>query len=305
MSNGQETYEAAGVGSRSGRLRVGLLGSLSMHLDHRPVTASAPKQRQVAALLALSVGKVVTVSALFEELWGDRPPRSHATTLQTYVLQLRNALAAASDCPDARQILSTRHGGYVLEPDVCTTDVQVFERRVRAGYAAFEARDYRRASEELHGALQLWRGSIMVDVRKGSILEIEALSLEESWLGALERRIEADLALGRHADLLGELTGLVAKNPVNENLCAHLMVALYRAGRVGRSLEAFHQIRSVLNRELGVEPCPRLQNLQLAILSGDPMLDVWSVSWSSSAQAASARYATAQAASRFVAGAVG
>ncbi|MEU8508824.1 AfsR/SARP family transcriptional regulator [Streptomyces brevispora] len=281
MSEGPKRYDPVNVGQQPGQLSVRLLGSLSLHLDETPVTASAPKQRQVLALLALNAGRIVTVPALIEELWADRPPRSHATTLQTYVLQLRNALAAAdADRPGVRQILRTRHGGYLLEGDACTTDVSVFENRVRAGRAASEAGDHRRASEELRQALQLWRGPALVDVRKGSVLEIEAVSLEESRLGALERRIESDLALGRHAGLLGELTRVVARNTMNENLCAFLMIALYRAGRVGRSLEAFHRLRSVLNHELGVEPCPRLQNLQSAILSGDPDLDVWTVSWS-------------------------
>ncbi|MFI1281424.1 AfsR/SARP family transcriptional regulator [Streptomyces sp. NBC_01310] len=288
MSEGPKGFDPVNAGQRPGPLSIGLLGSLSLHLDRTPVTASAPKQRQVLALLALNAGRVVTVPALIEELWGDRPPRSHATTLQTYVLQLRNALAAAdSGRPGVRQILSTCHNGYLLEDGACTTDVEVFEYRVRAGRAASEAGDHRRASEELRQALQLWRGPALVDVRKGTVLEIEAVSLEESRLGALERRIESDLALGRHADLLGELTRVVARNPMNENLCAYLMIALYRAGRVGRSLEAFHHLRAVLNHELGVEPCPRLQNLQTAILSGAPALDVWSVSWSPEEFAAS------------------
>lgn len=119
----------------------------------------------------------------------------------------------------------------------------------------------------------------MVDVRVGRVLEIEAASLEESRLGALERRIEADLALGRHCDLLGELTLVAARNPMNENLCAFLMTALYRAGHVSRSLQAFHRLRSVLNHELGIEPCPRLQQLQAAILSGDPALEAGSLPW--------------------------
>jgi DNA-binding winged helix-turn-helix (wHTH) protein len=147
MSKGPRTYDPVKVEPPSGRLGITLLGSLSLRLDGTPVVASAPKQRQVLALLALNVGRVVTSSALIEELWGDRPPRSHATTLQTYVLQLRNALDAAdADRPGARQILSTRHSGYLLEEDACTTDVQVFERRVRAGYAAAEAGDQRRAA---------------------------------------------------------------------------------------------------------------------------------------------------------------
>ena len=254
-------------------LSIGLLGPLSLRLNQTPVTTSAPKQRQVLALLALNAGRVVTVPTLIEELWGDRPPRSYATTLQTYILQLRNALAAANrGNPGVRQMLSTSHYGYLLEDDACQTDVEVFDRRVRAGRVAADAGDHRLASDEFSSALELWRGPALVDVRMGRVLEIEAAPLEECRLGALERRIEADLALGRHSDLLGELTLVAARNPINENLCAFLMTALYRAGHVGRSLQAFHRLRSVLNHELGVEPCQKLQRLQAAILSGDPAL---------------------------------
>jgi DNA-binding SARP family transcriptional activator len=255
-------------------LTIGLLGPLSLRFHETTVTPSAPKQRQVLGLLALNAGRVVTVPTLVEELWGDYPPRSYATTLQTYILQLRNALAAAhSGSPWARQILSTRHYGYVLEEDACQTDVDVFDRLARSGRAAFEAGDYYLASDELGRALQLWRGPALVDVRMGRVLEIEAASLEERRFGAFERRIEADLYLGRHSDLLGELTLAAARNPMNENLCAFLMTALYRTGHVGRSLEAFRRLRKVLHAELGVEPCPRLQRLQTAILSGDPALE--------------------------------
>jgi DNA-binding SARP family transcriptional activator len=255
-------------------LSIGLLGPLSLHFCRTTVTTSAPKQRQVLALLALNAGRVVTVPTLIEELWGDRPPRSHATTLQTYILQLRNALAA-SGCgnPGARQILNTRHNGYLLEDHACETDVEIYSRHVNAARAAAEAGDHRRASHEFNRALQVWRGSALVDVRMGRVLEIEAASLEESRLGTLERRIEADLALGRHSDLLAELTLLTARNPMNENLCALQMTALYRAGHVGRSLQVFHRLRSVLNEELGVEPGPRVQRLLAAILAGDPELE--------------------------------
>ncbi|MCU4746994.1 MULTISPECIES: AfsR/SARP family transcriptional regulator [unclassified Streptomyces] len=253
----------------SGLLSVGLLGPLAPRLGRKPVRTSAPKQRQVLALLALNAGRVVTVPTLVDELWGDHPPRSYATTLQTYILQLRNALAAV-DRGDlgARQLLSTGRHGYQLEADTCETDVEVFHRRVRAGRAAAEAGDHGRASAELDRALGLWRGSALVDVRLGRVLEIEASSLEEHRLRALESRIEADLRLGRHADLLGELTFVAAKHPMNETLCAYLMTALYRAGHVGRSLQAFHRLRAALNRELGIEPCQRLQRLQAAIVSG-------------------------------------
>jgi DNA-binding SARP family transcriptional activator len=112
-----------------------------------------------------------------------------------------------------------------------------------------------------------------VDVHLGRILELEATSLEETRLGVLERRIEADLALGRHTDLLGELTLLAASNPMNENFCALLMTALYRSGHVARALEAFRRLQAVLREELGIEPCPRLRRLQHAVLSGDRALD--------------------------------
>jgi DNA-binding SARP family transcriptional activator len=250
-----------------GQLSIKILGPFSAHLGHLAVTPSAAKQRQILALLALNAGRVVTVPTLTEELWGDYPPRSSSTTLQTYVMQLRNRLAAA------RQVLSTRHSGYLLEAQPCRTDVEEFERLARAGREAAEAGDQRAASELLGRALAPWRGPALVDVRTGRVLELEAAALNESRLGVLERRIEADLALRRHADMLGELTVLVARNPMNENFCALLMTALYRSGHVGRALEGFQRLRAVLRDELGVEPCPRLQRLQQAILSGDPALE--------------------------------
>ncbi|HEX8005084.1 MAG TPA: winged helix-turn-helix domain-containing protein, partial [Trebonia sp.] len=125
-----------------GQLAVGLLGPLSARLNGRSVAPSAAKQRQVPALLALNVGRVVTVSTLIEELWGDNPPRSYSTTLQTYVLQLRNAMAAAApgDC-SVRQALGTRHCGYLLEEGACRTDVEEFATLARAGRAAAERGD--------------------------------------------------------------------------------------------------------------------------------------------------------------------
>jgi SARP family transcriptional regulator, regulator of embCAB operon len=268
------------MNSVPGQLSIGLLGPLSARLNDRPVAPSAAKQRQVLALLALNAGRVVTISTLVEELWGEHPPRSYATTLQTYILQLRNALAdALSGSPAARALLGTRHCGYLMEDDVCQTDVDEFARLIRVGRAAAETGDHLAASEQLGRALQLWRGPALVDVRIGRVLELEVASLEQTRLGVLERRIEADLALGRHADMLGELTLTAARNPMNENLCAFLMITLYRSGHVGRSLETFHRLRSILQHELGVEPCPRLQRLQMAILARDPALEAgeWSM----------------------------
>jgi SARP family transcriptional regulator, regulator of embCAB operon len=255
-----------------GRMSVQLLGPFTAWMGQRSVTPSAAKQSQILALLALNAGRVVTVATLAEELWGDAPPRSSATTLQTYVLHLRNRLAAAGP-GGTREYLGTRHSGYLLDAGCCQTDVEEFGRLARFGRQAAEAGDQRAASDLLGRALALWRGPVLVDVPLGRVLELEAASLEATRLGVLERRIEADLALRRHADLVGELTLLVARNPMNENFCALLMTALYRSGHAGRALESYRRLRAVLRNELGLEPCPRLQQLQQGVLSGDLALD--------------------------------
>jgi DNA-binding SARP family transcriptional activator len=258
----------------SDEMKIDLLGPLSVYLNRTPVMPSATKPRQILALLALNAGRVVTVSTLVEEIWGDYPPRSAATTLQTYILQLRNRITAAmAPGGDAKRVLSTRHCGYLLDGQASRIDVDEFTRLARACRAAAETGDHRMASEMLGRALALWRGPALVDVRMGRVLEIETASLEETRLGVLERRIEADLALHRHADMLGELSTLAAQHPMNENFCAFLMMALYRSGHVGRALEAFQRLRGALRGELGIEPCPRLQRLQRAVLSRDPLLD--------------------------------
>lgn len=262
-----------------GRISVQVLGPFTASLGRRTVTPSAAKQRQILALLALDAGRVVTVSTLTEELWGDAPPRSSATTLQTYVLHLRNRLAeAGSGGRETREFLSTRHSGYLLEARSCETDAEEFQRLARLGRQAAEASDQRAASDLLGRALALWRGPVLVDVPVGRVLELEAASLEATRLAVLERRIEADLALRRHADLVGELTLLVARNPMNENFCGLLMMALYRSGHAGRALEAFRRLRTVLSNELGIEPCPRLQQLHQAVLSGNPALETDEIS---------------------------
>ena len=262
------------MNEKSGKMVFRLLGPLSIGLNGASVTPSATKQRQIIVLLALNAGHVVTVPTLVQELWGDSPPRSSATTLQSYILQLRNRLSAvAAQDSDVRTMISTRHGGYMLEAQACQSDVTEFMSLAQAGRTAAEAGDDLTASDLLGRALALWRGSALADMRLGPVLELDAASLETARLGVLERRITVDLALGRHTDLLGELTLLAAKNPMNENFCGLFMTALYRSGHVGRALEVFQRVRTVLTEELGVEPCPRLQRLQQRILSGDPALD--------------------------------
>lgn len=254
----------------STKLSIQLLGPFSAYLEHHPVAPTAAKQRQLLALLALNAGRLVTAATLVEELWGDYPPRSAAATLQTYVLQVRNRLAAAA--PDeqfGRQAINTMHSGYMLDAKACQTDVEAFGRLSAEGRAAAESGDARGAADLLASALRLWRGPALVDVPLGRVLELEAAALEETRVGVLERRIQADLALARHADILGELTLLVTRTPMNENFTGLLMIALYRAGHVGRALDAFHHLRAMLLDELGVEPSQRVQRLHHSILSGN------------------------------------
>jgi SARP family transcriptional regulator, regulator of embCAB operon len=250
---------------------IQLLGPLAVRLGDRVVTLTAGKQRQVLALLALRAGQVVTTSMLVDELWAGRPPRSFAVTVQTYVFQVRRKLATALPPErDVKQVLSTRHSGYLLE---CRTDVEEVRRLVSAGRAAGEAGNASTASDLLGRALARWRGPALADVRQGPVLEIEATALAETRLSILERRIESDLAMNRNSDVIGELMALLAEHPTNEKFCGLLMRALYHSGYTARALEAFRQLRTSLDRELGVEPGPRLQELHRSILSGDLATD--------------------------------
>jgi DNA-binding SARP family transcriptional activator len=255
-------------------MRIGLLGPLSVRIDHVPVMPRAAKPRQVLALLALNAGHMVTVPTLMEELWGDRQPPSALTTLQTYILESRRLIAAAMGPDhDPKWVLVTRPDGYMLDFPADNIDVTRFERLAQAGRAAAEIEDHGLASELLRRALAVWRGPALADVRKGCVLDLEAMVLEESRLAVLSRRIEADLAIGRHADILGELAALSARQPLNENLSAQFITALYRTGYTARALQAFQRLRNSLVDELGIEPSPQLQRLQHAVLSRDPSLD--------------------------------
>lgn len=257
------------------RISVRILGHFSAHLRGRSIAPSAAKQRQILALLALNSGRVVTVAELLKELWGDSPPRSCTPTLQTYILQLRHRLAKAMRSgQDARQVISTHHGGYMLDSAWCTIDAVDFESMARLGRAAAEGGDYLTASEKLSEALELWQGPALTDVPIGEILELDALSLEEKRLSALERRIEADIALHRHGDVLGDLRVLTAQHPMNENLSGFLMIALYRSGHVARALEEFQRLRAILHCELGIDPSPKLEQLHQSLLARDPALEI-------------------------------
>ncbi|MFF7452234.1 MULTISPECIES: BTAD domain-containing putative transcriptional regulator [unclassified Streptomyces] len=260
---------------------IEVLGALAVQENGVSITPTAPKPRQVLALLALHADRVVPVSALIEELWGTTPPRSARTTLQTYVLQLRELIAVALEKDEqgmagesgrrtAKDVLVTMPSGYLLASGGGESDVRAFERLAGVGYRAMDAGDFPGAARQLREALALWSGTAFADVQAGTQLDMEIKRLEESRLCALDQRIEADLRLGRHRELLAELTVLVNRYRTHESLHGQFMLALYRSGRRGEALEVYQRLRATLVRDLGLEPSAGLRRLQRSILTANP-----------------------------------
>ncbi|MFG3104739.1 BTAD domain-containing putative transcriptional regulator [Streptomyces sp. NPDC048182] len=257
---------------------IEVLGALAVQENGASITPTAPKPRQVLALLALHADRVVPVATLTDELWGQTPPRSARTTLQTYVLQLRELIAAAlardagaAGAPrTAKDVLVTMPCGYLLAAGGGGSDVRAFERLSGTGYRAMDAGDFPGAARQLREALALWTGTALADVQAGPQLQMEVKRLEESRLCALDQRIEADLRLGRHRELLAELTVLVNRYRTHETLHAQFMLALYRSGRRGEALETYQRLRTLLVKDLGLEPSAALQRLQWFILTAHP-----------------------------------
>ncbi|RII13498.1 Regulatory protein AfsR [Streptomyces sp. YIM 130001] len=258
-------------------MEIQVLGPLCAAVNGGSIVPTAGKPRQVLSLLALYPRRVMPISTLMEEIWGTEPPPSAMTTLQTYIMQLRRGLGTAMgpDAPGAaKDVLATRHGGYLLQIPPESVDVHAYERLAGEGQDAFEQGDDERAARSFRQALALWQGPVLVDVRLGPVLEIEVMRLEESKLVTTERRIDADLRLGRHAELLAELADLIARHPQHEGLHAQAMLALYRSGRQASALDVYRKLRGRLVEELGVEPSPQLQRMHQALLAVDPDLDI-------------------------------
>ncbi|MDT0612745.1 AfsR/SARP family transcriptional regulator [Streptomyces lancefieldiae] len=254
---------------------IEVLGALSVREHGVSVVPTAPKPRQVLALLALNADQVVPVPALIDELWGDNPPRSARTTLQTYVLQLRELIAEAlahdeNERCTAKDILATVPGGYRLETRQGHVDYREFEQRAGVGYRAMDAEDYTGAARRLADALSLWNGQALTDIQAGIRIDTEIKRLEEARLCALDQRIEADLRLGRHRELLSELTVLVNRYRMHESLHGQFMLALHRSGRRGEALNVYQRLRGTLVNELGLEPSAALSRLQRSILMARP-----------------------------------
>ena len=241
-------------------MEVRVLGPLEVVAGGVAVPIGGGRQRKLLAILLLHANEFVGSDRLIDDLWGDNRPETAAKALQGYVSQLRKTLG-----PD---VLATRPGGYMLKLAPGQLDVDRFEQLVDDARDA-EPHD---AAEWLREALALWRGPALADFTYDDFAQGEIARFEERRLVALERRFEADLALGRHQEVAGELTALVKQHPLRERLRAELMLALYRSGRQAEALEAFADARRTLLDELGLEPSEELRQLQNAILAQDPRL---------------------------------
>ena len=251
-------------GGAPNEMEFRVLGSLEV-VDHDgPVALGAPKQRALLAVLLLHRGEPVSSDRLIDEIWGEQPPASATKLVQGYVSNLRKVLG------DGR--LVTQGRGYMLRVEPGQTDVDRFEALAARGRRALEDGDALTAAVVLREALAVWRGPALSDFAYEPFAQPETARLEESRLVVLEDRIDADLASGEHARLVGELEALVREHPLRERLQGQLMLALYRSGRQADALETYHIARDRLIDELGLEPGPELKELERAILAQDPAL---------------------------------
>jgi DNA-binding SARP family transcriptional activator/streptogramin lyase len=240
-----------------------ILGPVEVVRDGRTVALGSSKQRALLVILLLHVNEVVSRDRLIEDLWGERAPETAATALHGYVSQLRKVLEPEGA---ARRLLVTRAPGYLLELDPAQVDLKRFELLARRGRRELAAGDAEAAAVTLAEALSLWRGPPLAEFSSSVPFVAESLRLQELMVSTLEDRIEADLGLERHEELVWELEELVAEHPFRERLCGQLMLALYRCGRQADALEFYRRTRRRLVEELGIEPSPALQELERAIL---------------------------------------
>src|SRR5919106_5689545 len=243
-----------------------ILGPLEVRDADHVIPLGGVKRRAVLAVLLLHANQVVSTDRLIDELWGERPPKTAAHTLQVFVSDLRGALTASSERAGLPQLILTRAPGYLiqLEPDQLALDR--FGRLAQEGRLALAEGRADAAAATLREGLALWRGAPLADLAYEAFAQAAIPRLEELRVAALEDRVEAELSRGMHRELAGELQALVAEHPLRERLRGQLMLALYRSDRQAEALQAYEEARQALVDGLGIEPSKVLQELQLAIL---------------------------------------
>jgi DNA-binding SARP family transcriptional activator/DNA-binding beta-propeller fold protein YncE len=250
-------------------LEFRVLGPLEVIRGQQGLPLGSPKQRALLGLLVVHANEPIPRERLIEELWGDAAPKTVNAVLNVYLTRLRRLLADGT----GEQLLLTQAAGYVLRVPPDQFDAHRFQALLEKGRRELASGEAERASLTLRDALALWRGPALADLAFESFAQTEIARLEELRLAALEARIEADLALGRQDSVVAELEPLVAAHPYREGLRAQLMLALYRSGRQAEALEMYRRARRTFSEELGIEPGPRLQELEGAILRHDSSLE--------------------------------
>jgi DNA-binding SARP family transcriptional activator len=247
-------------------LRFRILGPLGVEQNGETITLGGKQRQALLAVLLLHANEPVPTEQLIDELWGEAPPDTAAKIIQNNVSQLRKLLRPG--------MLQTSGRGYLLLAGPDELDARMFERLADEGREALARGDPGTASATLREALGLWRGPALADFVYEAFAQGEIARLEDLRISAIEDRLEADLALGRHGDLVGELEALVAQHPLRERLRAHLMLALYRSARQADALDVYRRTRQHLVEELGIEPGPALQRLEKAVLAQDAALEL-------------------------------
>lgn len=247
-----------------------LLGPLEVALDGHAVDTGGLRQRALLAILLLHANQPVPRDVLIDQLWGEHPPAGPDHALAVYIWRLRKTLDAAA----GYQCVLTRPGGYLLKAAPEQVDLARFERLVHDGQRSLAAGHASRAAAELSEALALWRGQPLADFGDEPFAQAEIARLEKLRAEVVEDRIEADLALGRHARVVTELEAVVASQPLRERPYQQLMIALYRCGRQADALAVYRTARRILAEELGIDPGQALQRLERAILQQDPSLEL-------------------------------
>jgi DNA-binding SARP family transcriptional activator len=245
----------------------GLLGQLVVRRGQAEVAIPAGKQRALLAALLLRANQVVPAGELAGALWGPATPRSAEASLRNHVRRLRKTLGDAD-----HQRISTTAGGYMITASAAELDIAKFGALAAAGHQAVRAGQWDSAAAQLSAALALWRGQPLADVQSDTLAQRELPYLLEQRLLATEARIEADIRLGRNAEVIAELRQLTVAEPLRERPYGLLMLALYRNGQSADALAAYQAARAVLTAQLGIEPGPQLRELQQQILAGDPCL---------------------------------
>src|SRR5690242_19519508 len=266
VSARQGVLEGSGARWYGRSLEFGILGPVAAWNDGRELPLGGAKQRSLLAVLLLRPNELVPTPRIVDELWGEQPPATAVKTVQVFVSHLRKVLGDGT--------LETQPGGYVVKVAPGSLDCQRFESLLDDGRRLLGEGDARQAGELLRKALALWRGPPLADFQYESFARNEIGRLDELRLVACELRLEADLALGRHAEVVGELEALVRDQPLRERPRRLLMLALYRSGRQADALAVYQEARSRLVDELGLDPGPALQELEKAILRQDAALDL-------------------------------